>query len=159
MSWGATDVWYFCRASNSQIKPVKPPPDQELILTTKPHSPFVTCKLCKCVFPSFFLEMWFLYCKIYLLREWHIYKNMDGVTTTIWAHLKQRHSEEYEKVVSLLKLKHSGDLDHPTVPTPSHQGPFELDEWIRLMVRWIVTGPWSLYCPKWPSSIQRRAFT
>jgi hypothetical protein len=68
-----------------------------------------------------------------------VYKNTDGITTTIWTHLKQRHSEEYEKVVSLLKLKHSHDLNHPTVPTSSPQGPFELDEWIRLMIRWIVT--------------------
>jgi hypothetical protein len=69
-----------------------------------------------------------------------VYKNTDGITTTLRTHLKQHHNEEYEKVVSLLKLKHSGDLDHPTAPTtPSHQGPFELDEWIRLMIRWIVT--------------------
>ena len=69
-----------------------------------------------------------------------MYKNTDGVTTTIRLHLKQRHSEEYEKVVSLLKLKHSDDLDHPSVRTaPSHQGPFELDEWVRLMIRWIIT--------------------
>jgi hypothetical protein len=69
-----------------------------------------------------------------------VYKNTDGITTTLRTHLKQHHSEEYEKVISLLELKHSGDLDHPTVPTaPSHQGPFELDEWIRLLIRWIVT--------------------
>ena len=42
-SSSATDVWYFCRASNSEIKPVEPPPDQELTLTAKPRSPFVTC--------------------------------------------------------------------------------------------------------------------
>lgn len=69
-----------------------------------------------------------------------MYKNTDGITTTLRSHLKQRHNEEYEKVVSLLKLKHSGNLGHSLVPTtPSHQGPFELDEWIRLMIRWIVT--------------------
>jgi hypothetical protein len=49
-SSSATDVWYFCRTSNSEIKPAEPPPDQELILKTKPRSPFVACKLCKCVF-------------------------------------------------------------------------------------------------------------
>jgi len=69
-----------------------------------------------------------------------MYKNTDGITTTLRSHLKQHHNEEYEKVVSLLKLKHSGNLGHSLVPTtPSHQGPFELDEWIRLMIRWIVT--------------------
>lgn len=69
-----------------------------------------------------------------------MYKNTDGITTTLRTHLKQHHSEVYEKVVSVLKLKHSDDLDHPTVPTtPSDQGPFELDEWIGLMIRWIVT--------------------
>ena len=47
---------------------------------------------------------------------------------------------EYEKAVSHLKLKHSDDLEHPTVPTtPSDQGAFDLDEWIGLMIRWIVT--------------------
>ncbi len=44
-------------------------------------------------------------------------------------------------MVSLLKLKHSNEVDHLT-PGPaasSAHGPFNLDEWIRLMVRWIVT--------------------
>ena len=52
-SSSATDVWYFCQTSNSELKPAEPPPDQEPILKRKPHLPFVTCKLCKCVFLSF----------------------------------------------------------------------------------------------------------
>ena len=68
-----------------------------------------------------------------------MYKNVGGITTTLRTHLKQHHGEEYEKVVSLLKLKHSDDLDHPTAPTtPPPEGQFELDEWIALMIRWIV---------------------
>lgn len=60
-----------------------------------------------------------------------MYKNTDGITTTLRNRLKLHHSVEYEKVVSLLKLKRSDDLDHPNVPTmPSDQGKFELDEWI-----------------------------
>ena len=53
-SSSATDMWYFCRTSNSETKLAEPPPDQEPILKQKPRSPFITCKLCKCVFPSFF---------------------------------------------------------------------------------------------------------
>jgi hypothetical protein len=60
-SSSATDVWYFCRTSNSELKPAGPPPDQEPILEKKPCSPYVACKLCKCVFPSIpFIYMRFL---------------------------------------------------------------------------------------------------
>jgi hypothetical protein len=72
-------------------------------------------------------------------REWQVYKNIDGITTTMRTHLKLRHSREYERVVSLLKLKHSSEVDHPMPVASSSGGPFNLDEWIRLMIRWIVT--------------------
>ncbi|KAF8505585.1 hypothetical protein F5888DRAFT_451121 [Russula emetica] len=118
-SAAATDVWYFCRSSDSELRPTDlPSPDQEPTLTRKPCTPFVSCKLCK---------------------EWQVYKNTDGITTTMRNHLKRRHSEEYERVVSLLKLKHSNDVDHPMPAASSPDGPFNLDEWIRLMIRWIVT--------------------
>jgi hypothetical protein len=53
-SSAATDVWYFCRSSESELKPTNlPSPDQEVVLKRKPRSPFVSCKLCKYV-PLFF---------------------------------------------------------------------------------------------------------
>ncbi len=55
-SSSATDVWYFCGTSNSKIGPAEPLLDQGPILKKKPSSPFITCKLCKCVFPSFVLK-------------------------------------------------------------------------------------------------------
>jgi hypothetical protein len=72
-------------------------------------------------------------------REWQVYKNVDGITTTMRSHLKLQHSEEYERIVSLLKLKHSNEVDHPMSAASSSPGPFNLDEWIRLMIGWIVT--------------------
>jgi hypothetical protein len=46
----ATDVWYFCRSSDSELRPINlPSPDQESTLTKKPRTPFVSCKLCKYV--------------------------------------------------------------------------------------------------------------
>lgn len=53
-------------------------------------------------------------------------------------HLKLQHSEEYERLVSPLKLKHSGEVDHLMPAASSSHGPFNVDEWIRLMIRWIV---------------------
>lgn len=50
-SSAATDVWYFCRSSDSELKPANlPSPEQEPILSKKPRSPFVSCKLCTYVF-------------------------------------------------------------------------------------------------------------
>jgi hypothetical protein len=44
----ATDVYYFCRTSDSDIRPeTLPPPDTEQPLTKKPRSSFLSCKLCK----------------------------------------------------------------------------------------------------------------
>jgi hypothetical protein len=75
-------------------------------------------------------------------REWQVYRNTDGITTTLRNHLKLRHSEEYERVVLCLKLKHSNEFDNP-MPTVSSdsspRGPFTIDKWIMLMIRWIVT--------------------
>jgi hypothetical protein len=49
-SVAATDVWYFCRSSDSELRPMDlPSPDQEPRLTKKPRTPFVSCKLCKYV--------------------------------------------------------------------------------------------------------------
>jgi hypothetical protein len=61
-SSAATDIWYFCRSSDSELKPASlPPPDQEAILKTKPRSPFVSCKLCKYASSFFTLQMQFLH--------------------------------------------------------------------------------------------------
>ena len=45
----ATDVWYFCRAETTDSKSATPlgPEANDVILTKKPRSPFVSCKLCK----------------------------------------------------------------------------------------------------------------
>ncbi len=44
----AVDVWYFARALETRYAPaVKPKPEDEPILTTKPRTPFVGCKACK----------------------------------------------------------------------------------------------------------------
>lgn len=49
-SAAATDVWYFCRSSESESRPMDlPSPDQEPTLTKRPRTPFISCKLCKYV--------------------------------------------------------------------------------------------------------------
>jgi hypothetical protein len=46
-SAAATDVWYFCRPQNSPTKPVEQPaPDQDQLLTRRPKSKYISCKLC-----------------------------------------------------------------------------------------------------------------
>lgn len=46
-SAAATDVWYFCRPQSSPTKPVeRPAPDQDQLLTRRPKSKYITCKLC-----------------------------------------------------------------------------------------------------------------
>jgi hypothetical protein len=52
-----------------------------------------------------------------LCSEWHPYKNVDGITTTIRNYLKTHHSAEYEKIVHTLKLKHSNDNTLPSHPS------------------------------------------
>jgi hypothetical protein len=55
------------------------------------------------------------------------------------THLKTRHCEEYDRVVKLMKLKHSDDSERPVPDAPSSQASFDLEEWIRLLIRWIVS--------------------
>ena len=47
LSVAATDVWYFCRPQDSQTKPVERlAPDQDQVLTRRPRSMYISCKLC-----------------------------------------------------------------------------------------------------------------
>jgi hypothetical protein len=68
---------------------------------------------------------------------WKCWKNADGIVTMIRKHLKGTHSEEYKHVCNLLKLKHA---DKPTdsMPNKSTSEPFNLEEWLRRLVKWIV---------------------
>jgi hypothetical protein len=56
---------------------------------------------------------------LYSDAEWHPYKNVDGITTTLRNHLKAHHGPEYNKVVQALKLKHSSETSGLTITTPS----------------------------------------
>jgi hypothetical protein len=89
-------------------------------------------------------------CKLYLFyafvltllcSEWHPYKNVDGITTTIRNHLKTHHSAEYDKIVHTLKLKHSNEVPGRTLTTPSRsRAPkFDLNTWNQLLIQWIVS--------------------
>lgn len=80
-----------------------------------------------------------MYSRTYLYtRDWQVWKNTDGVTTTLRTHLKQQHGEEYERIASALKLKHADNSTHPTLSVSRPHGPFELEEWIKLLIKWIV---------------------
>lgn len=70
-----------------------------------------------------------------------LYKNADGVTTTIWHHLLSQHKDVYTKVVDKLGLKRANDmLMARSVISPSKTRSFKFDhqEWIRLMIKWII---------------------
>lgn len=96
----------------------------------KPHTSHVSCKLC---------------------HEWKCWKNGDGVVTTIRKHLKGAHSEEYKRVCKLLNLKHS-DKPADAMPNESTRNePFNLKEWLRRLVKWIVVDDQSINiveCPE-----------
>lgn len=64
---------------------------------------------------------------------------MDGFTTTFRTHLKGEHLEEYERVIHVLNLKHANNINKP-LPGQDlvSEGPFELDEWIKRLIRWIA---------------------
>ena len=48
ISNSATDIYYFCRATDSTTQPeIFPLPNEELPLMKKPRSQFLSCKLCK----------------------------------------------------------------------------------------------------------------
>ena len=73
--------------------------------------------------------------------EWHAYKNMDGIMTTIRNHLKTRHGAEYDKIVHTLKLKHSDEVPSLTLTTPLqlHAPRFDLNIWHQLLIEWIIS--------------------
>ena len=73
--------------------------------------------------------------------EWHAYKNVDGITTTIRNHLKTHHGAKYSKIVCTLKLKHSDEVPRQTLTTPSRsRAPrFDLNTWHQLLIEWIVS--------------------
>lgn len=65
---------------------------------------------------------------------------MDGFTTTFRTHLKGEHLEEYERVINVLNLKHANNINKPLPGQDGlvSEGPFELDEWIKRLIRWIA---------------------
>jgi hypothetical protein len=72
--------------------------------------------------------------------EWHPYKNVDGITTTLRNHLKAHHGPEYNKIVQTLKLKHSSETPCLTITTPSKSraAKFDLTVWHQLLIKWVV---------------------
>lgn len=70
--------------------------------------------------------------------KWKCWKNGDGIVTTIRKHLKGTHSEEHERVCKLLNLKHSDKPADETTIESAQDGPFDLKEWLRCLVKWIV---------------------
>jgi hypothetical protein len=71
-------------------------------------------------------------------REWRTWKNGDSFTGTFRTHLKACHLDEYESIVRLLKLKHAAELDNLDGSPLVDNGPFQLKEWIRRLIKWVV---------------------
>lgn len=64
------------------------------------------------------------------------------MTTTLRTHLKREHFDVYQAVTSSLGLKHSdkhGNSDLGATQPDAPEGPFELDKWIKLLIKWIVS--------------------
>lgn len=74
----------------------------------------------------------------YISSEWKCWKNADGVVTTIRRHLKGTHSEEYERVCKLFNLKHSDKPTDTMMDKSAASELFNLEEWLRRLVKWIV---------------------
>ena len=75
-------------------------------------------------------------------RQWRVWKNTDSITTTLRTHLKSQHLEEYEQVISKLKLKHANEVGNPAPHAEQllveDNGQFDLDTWVKLLIRWVV---------------------
>jgi len=102
----ATDVYYFCRATDFEERP-SDLPAEEPILETKPKSKFLGCKLC----PYAFSPLYVMLANMTTHRSWRIWLNKDGTTTNIRAHLKKEHAEIYERLCRSKRLKHASELD------------------------------------------------
>ncbi|KAF5372361.1 hypothetical protein D9615_009320 [Tricholomella constricta] len=127
----ATDVWHFLRPLETAQEPeIRPDKDTEPILTKNPtKSPYVGCKLCK---------------------KWKTWKHQSGMTSCYRAHLKNKHLNDYEAVIERLGLKHSTN-DRPASGTMPEHGPFSLETFYLLLMKWIVVDDQSLNvveCPE-----------
>ncbi|CDO78277.1 hypothetical protein BN946_scf184660.g4 [Trametes cinnabarina] len=129
-SSAALDVWYFCRPLETREEPsVRPKPEEEPVLTQKPKTPFVGCKLCV---------------------SWKTYKNSadGGVTNTIRAHLKSKHSETYEAVCKIFtgEWKHVSTATEETAsrrPCP-REDKFTPEGLLYYLARWIAADDQSI---------------
>ncbi|CDO76573.1 hypothetical protein BN946_scf184831.g9 [Trametes cinnabarina] len=135
----ALDVWYFCRALETREEPeVLPKVEDEPVLTHKPKTPYVGCKLCK---------------------RWKTYMNTadGGVTSTIRAHLKRAHRDTYEAVCKVFAAKWNlARLDEPRTlqaertthsssrTSASSGEKFTADGFLYYLARWIVADDQSI---------------
>lgn len=72
--------------------------------------------------------------------RWQTWKNSDGMTTTIRAHLQKFHQKEWQDVVVGKQLKAWEEQASMTGPAPTrqHREPFTLRGFHDRLVRWIV---------------------
>jgi hypothetical protein len=67
-------------------------------------------------------------------RDGQLYKNTDGIITTIQNHLKTIHAKEYKRISAKLGLKHFSDAICTHSVLPMLSGPFDLQVWIQLLI-------------------------
>ncbi|RPD56068.1 hypothetical protein L227DRAFT_285464 [Lentinus tigrinus ALCF2SS1-6] len=138
-SAAAIDVWYFARALEMRPAPeVRPRPEDEPILTTKPKTPFIGCKACK---------------------KWKTYKNTKGggITSTFRKHLRNNHSAVYQEVCRMLLSQGKLKCSTATAATSESNSSQTRDDvrphekfthegFLLRLMRWIVADDQVCYC-------------
>ena len=74
--------------------------------------------------------------------RWQIWKNGDGMTATIRAHLHKYHQKEWQDTVISKQLKAWDEQAGMAGPTPTrrHREPFTLKGFHYRLVKWIVAN-------------------
>ena len=108
-------IWFWPVESKELCTPLK---DDEPIISLRPKSAAIACRLC-----------WGK-----KTPTWQVWKNCDGVVTTLRTHLKKKHEDIYEG------YRRTGTLE---TALRQHMGahidePFHLDGLLERILRWMV---------------------
>jgi len=134
---GAADVWYFVKPMDTDERPDEMVEETDLakpLITQKPKSRFVGCRLCKYVFcVRTYIHRRLIFCP----REWHKpwANTSGGITTTLRRHFESEHGNIYRSLLKQLKLRPERIQD---VTDEEDDEPFSVERWTQLLIDWVV---------------------
>lgn len=110
----AKDVWmWFWPVESRESR--TPPKDDEPIIFLRPKSSAVACRLC------------------WGKKIWQVYKNCDGVVTTLRTHLRSKHDTTYEGYLR------TGTWETALCQNKGHTDePFHLAGFFEHLIQWMV---------------------